>query len=532
MRVPGEQDVFAGGLARIREQFQVPGRVPGRGRGGGGRGGGQAARSASTSTGPTSSSSPSTRPRRPTSTRRSRSSATAATSCCTTPSPTSAGSSPRATRSIVEAWSARRDRVPARRQGVAVPAPSVGRCREPAARRTSAGGRVRRAHRDRRRGRARRRRAGRDPQSGQAGLRRPCARTSCRTASPSSRSASSAAEAAAGRAAGRVPRAGGGARRRRDVAARHPTPPGERGPQRRDVAGHQPGRRRRAARRRHRPVPGDAGADRAGDRPPPAHGAGLRPVVAGRARPRSSSSARLPVDDRRTDAFLLAVRRASGGASLRAVTSPAPARGTRRWRPRTPTPPPRCDGWPTGTWSRPRSPSPTAPPCPTTWPPRSSSSRPRWTRARRWPTASTPPSSTSPRRSLLSDRVGETFDGVVVDEDDRGALVQLTEPAVLARVAAHRVDPGRRGAGPGRVRRRRFEPARCVCAGSADRPPASGVEAVDGAVRGRGRRRCRRGRRRRRWAARRRSVRVDAAPGGRSRRGRRSPRAPTPCSAQ
>jgi exoribonuclease R len=43
---------------------------------------------------------------------------------------------------------------------------------------------------------------------------------------------------------------------------------------------------------------------------------------------------------------------------------------------------------------------------------------------------------------VLSSRVGDTFTGVVVDEDDRGALVQLTEPAVLARVAAHRVDPG------------------------------------------------------------------------------------------
>lgn len=43
---------------------------------------------------------------------------------------------------------------------------------------------------------------------------------------------------------------------------------------------------------------------------------------------------------------------------------------------------------------------------------------------------------------LLSSRIGESFDGVVVDEDDRGALVQLNDPAVLARVTAHRVDPG------------------------------------------------------------------------------------------
>jgi exoribonuclease R len=42
----------------------------------------------------------------------------------------------------------------------------------------------------------------------------------------------------------------------------------------------------------------------------------------------------------------------------------------------------------------------------------------------------------------LSGRVGEVFDAVVVDEDDRGAVIQLADPAVLARVEAHRVDPG------------------------------------------------------------------------------------------
>lgn len=43
---------------------------------------------------------------------------------------------------------------------------------------------------------------------------------------------------------------------------------------------------------------------------------------------------------------------------------------------------------------------------------------------------------------LLSGREGEAFDGIVVDEDDRGAKVQLTEPGVLVRVKASRVDPG------------------------------------------------------------------------------------------
>jgi exoribonuclease R len=43
---------------------------------------------------------------------------------------------------------------------------------------------------------------------------------------------------------------------------------------------------------------------------------------------------------------------------------------------------------------------------------------------------------------LLAGRVGELFDAVVVDEDNRGPLIQLTDPAVLARVQARRVDPG------------------------------------------------------------------------------------------
>ena len=43
---------------------------------------------------------------------------------------------------------------------------------------------------------------------------------------------------------------------------------------------------------------------------------------------------------------------------------------------------------------------------------------------------------------VLAGREGEVFDAVVVDEDRRGAVVQLAEPAVMARVTARRVDPG------------------------------------------------------------------------------------------
>jgi exoribonuclease R len=42
----------------------------------------------------------------------------------------------------------------------------------------------------------------------------------------------------------------------------------------------------------------------------------------------------------------------------------------------------------------------------------------------------------------LAARVGETFDAVVVDEDQHGVVIQLADPAVLARVEAHDVDPG------------------------------------------------------------------------------------------
>jgi exoribonuclease R len=44
---------------------------------------------------------------------------------------------------------------------------------------------------------------------------------------------------------------------------------------------------------------------------------------------------------------------------------------------------------------------------------------------------------------LLAGREGDVFDAVVVDEDPRrGIVVQLVDPAVMVRVAAHRVDPG------------------------------------------------------------------------------------------
>jgi len=43
---------------------------------------------------------------------------------------------------------------------------------------------------------------------------------------------------------------------------------------------------------------------------------------------------------------------------------------------------------------------------------------------------------------VLAGREGELFDAVVTDEDDRGARIQVCEPAVVARIVARRVDPG------------------------------------------------------------------------------------------
>src|SRR4051794_31607358 len=43
---------------------------------------------------------------------------------------------------------------------------------------------------------------------------------------------------------------------------------------------------------------------------------------------------------------------------------------------------------------------------------------------------------------VLVGREGEVFDAVVTNVDERGVQMQIREPAVIARIAAHRVDPG------------------------------------------------------------------------------------------
>ena len=43
---------------------------------------------------------------------------------------------------------------------------------------------------------------------------------------------------------------------------------------------------------------------------------------------------------------------------------------------------------------------------------------------------------------VLAGCEGQLFDAVVTDEDDRGARIQITDPAIVARVDARHVDPG------------------------------------------------------------------------------------------
>ena len=63
-------------------------------------------------------------------------------------------------------------------------------------------------------------------------------------------------------------------------------------------------------------------------------------------------------------------------------------------------------------------------------------------RASSAPTAPSGRRSTSPRRSCSPAARARLFDAVVTDEDDWGVEIQITDPAVVARVDARHVDPG------------------------------------------------------------------------------------------
>ena len=136
----------------------------------------------------------------------------AATSCCTTPSPTSAGScepGDAARRGGVEA---RRHGVPARPEGPLVPGGAVGGRGQPAARRSPAGRGVHVRVDEAGERPPRRRRAGDRPQPRQAGLRRRVRPDDLPAGFAELAPRIEAAEDRRGAPAGRVPRPGAGAR--------------------------------------------------------------------------------------------------------------------------------------------------------------------------------------------------------------------------------------------------------------------------------------------------------------------------------
>ena len=156
---------------------------------------------------------------------------------------------PRRRRSTQEAWKRGVTRVPARRAGAAVPAGAVGGRGQPAARRSTPGGRVHGARRRRRRGRASTASSGRSIRSrAKLAYETVDAGATCRRASPSWPGASPLAEDARGAPRVEFPEQ----ELDRDATAaatlRFRPRLASRGRQRGDVAGHQPGGRRRAAR--------------------------------------------------------------------------------------------------------------------------------------------------------------------------------------------------------------------------------------------------------------------------------------------
>ncbi len=245
------------------------------------------------------------------------------------------------------------------------------------------------------------------------------------------------------RGAGDVPRAGDrSATRRRLRVAVSPADAG-RGAERGAVAGRQHGGRRCDAGRTDRVVPGDAGGRRAHTR-----------VGCATRRRRSVSTGRkdvslatfqrsLPREDPRTLAFLLAVRRASGGASY------APYReGERPWHTRGGGDLRARDG----------AAAPSAGSLRGRRGPRHRQRRAHVPddveaaferlpdgdgggRAARQPRP-TVPRSTSPKRSCSTGARVNCSTRWSPTTDDRGARIQITDPAIVARVDAHHVGPG------------------------------------------------------------------------------------------
>ncbi len=150
----------------------------------------------------------------------------------------------------------------------------------------------------------------------------------------------------------------------------------------------------------------------------------------------------LPRDDPRTLAFLLAVRRASGGASYapyRDGERPWHSRGRGDVRARDGAPSPSAGSLRHRRGPRPRQRRAT---CPTTSRPRSNGCPRRWRRASSAPTLPTGPRSTSPKRSCSTGARVSCSTRSSPTTDDRGARIQITDPAIVARVDARHVGPG------------------------------------------------------------------------------------------
>ena len=185
---------------------------------------------------------------------------------------------------------------------------------QPAARRPTPGRGVRRPPRRRRHAHARRRRAGDHPQPGEARLHDGHDRRPPAAARASSPGGCGGRRALAARAASSHP-----SRRSRSaddgVPRRVPAPPLVGGVELGAVARHQPRGGRRAARRRHGAVPRDGRTRRASGPPAAPHGAGARCAVAPDDVARRAGADARRAATRSTAAFMLAIRRAGGGAS-------------------------------------------------------------------------------------------------------------------------------------------------------------------------------------------------------------------------
>ena len=400
-----------------------------------------------------------------------------ATCCCTTRSPTSAGSSPR--RRGGHRGVARGTTIYLPDGARALPAGARRGCRQPAARRSAPGDRVPRARRRRRRRHARRRRAGDHPQPGQARLRPVRRRTSAEGSTSSSRRVAPAEDRTwrAGVESPEQDRAhdthGYAARSGRGSPARRRT---------RHVAGHQHGRRPTRCCAAH------TGLFRVMAEPD-------RGAVAGCATPRTRSGwTGRPT--RRSTAFPRSLPPTTRAPRRSCSPCAAPA-GRRRTCPTPPgsdavarrdgrhlrrTPPRRCAASPIATSCRPalavangdagaRRTSQQAfaelPDAMAKAEPAGQPDRPGRHRSRRGGDAA------GPR--------GQTFDGVVVDDDERASRVQLAEPAVLARLGptgstrrrragrARPRRPGRRASSPPASPSR--SPSECCTGIRAARPP-------------------------------------------------------------